>query len=370
MLDIKLKLKPGHTLEREWMKPSPLKTLFWNVTYACNYSCPLCFTDAGKPSPDELNTNEAYQAIEKIHAAGVHDLIISGGEPFLREDMVDILIKMADFGISARIASNGSLLNNEILQRLKNETLTKSFQISLDCAEPEIYQKFHGKTAAAFDEIIGRLRQIHKLQFHTTISVRLMPGTLAGIPGLLELAAKEDWSTVTIHIPVNTNRVRDGFPQETDFLSLLSPVFEAFCELPQHWLIETYIPWAQYHPVIDSLPPSLRVIHRGCRAGRDRLTINPTGNLSPCVCLDVPEAHVGNIRHDDLVDVFQKSEICDILRHPVAHGICTDCGNVMICGGGCRAAAFAMTQQLDADDMSCPVWKRRAGKKSQTFGHI
>jgi len=37
MLDIKLKLRPGHTSERAWLEPSPLRQLFWNITYACNY---------------------------------------------------------------------------------------------------------------------------------------------------------------------------------------------------------------------------------------------------------------------------------------------------------------------------------------------
>jgi MoaA/NifB/PqqE/SkfB family radical SAM enzyme len=84
MLDIKLKLKPGHTSERAWMEPSALKTLFWNVTYACSYRCPICFTDGGRAHPEELTTAEALEVVEKAHKAGVRDILISGGEPFER----------------------------------------------------------------------------------------------------------------------------------------------------------------------------------------------------------------------------------------------------------------------------------------------
>jgi len=360
MLDIKLKLKPGHTSEREWMKPSPLKTLFWNVTYDCNYRCPLCFTDAGERRHGELTTEEAFLTIQKIHEAGVHDVIISGGEPFIRTDMADILEKMAEFGISARIASNGSLLTEAILSRLKRTTLTKSFQISLDTIDPDSYERFHNASPGTFGRVMDTLELIREYGFHTTVSVRVLPETLSGITRLLDLAVTKGWSTVTLHIPVLTRRVRNVFPVGTDVISLLKPVFEQFCSLPKKWLIETYIPWAEFHPGIIKLGGQVRMIYRGCRAGRDRLTINPTGMISPCVCLDVPEAYIGNIRQDSLLDVFSRSELCDMMRHPPDYGICEDCPNEAKCGGGCRVMAYALSGRLDGPDLSCPV-RRRIG---------
>lgn len=360
MLDIKLKLKPGHTSERAWMDPSPLRTLFWNVTYACDYRCPICFTDGGSAHPDELTTAEALEAVRKAHAAGVGDILISGGEPFQREDLLEILSCMAEHGITARIASNGSLLTADLLSRLRRETLTRSFQISLDTIDPLTYAEFHRTPIDALPRVLEVLRLIKEQGFHTTVSIRLTPLTLPGIPRILDLAESEGWSTVTIHCPLHTRRISESFQQDEDVLSLLGPALEMFCANREHWLIETYIPWAEYHPVMQRLEKSIRVIHRGCRAGRDRLTINPTGWLSPCVCMDLPEAYVGNIRTDSLSDVFQNSHACDIFRHPEKYGICDGCPNLMRCGGGCRAAAFAVCGRLDGQDESCPVWKRRA----------
>ena len=138
MLDVKLKLKPGHAAERSWMAPSTLRQLFWNVTYACNYRCAICFTDAGRAHPDELTTQEALALVDAAHEAGVEDIIMSGGEPFMRKDLADILARMAEVGITARIASNGSLLSDAVLDRLRGETLTKSFQVSLDTLDPAL----------------------------------------------------------------------------------------------------------------------------------------------------------------------------------------------------------------------------------------
>jgi len=360
MLDVKLKIKPGHTSERSWMEPSPLKQLFWNVTYACNYHCPICFTDAGDSPPDELTTQEAIDVIDRAHAAGVRDIIISGGEPFVREDILELLAHMAELGITARIASNGSLLTDELLRRLQSETLTKSFQISLDTLDAHLYGEIHGTGPDALNSVLQVLRRIQEFGFHTTVSVRLAPRTLPGIPQLIDRACEEGWSTVTIHWPLHTRRIGGAFPQETDFLSLLSPVFDHFCALPKRWLIETYIPWAQYHPLMQRLSRKIRIVHRGCRAGRDRLTIGPSGWLSPCVCLDVPAAYVGNVRRDDLADVFRNAPVCRMFRRPWEYGICTDCPNVATCGGGCRATAFVLSGRLDGPDRSCPLRRSNA----------
>ena len=359
MLDVKLKLTPDHTSERIWMAPSPLRTLFWNTTYACNFNCGICFENAGRFSSDELTTQEAMDMFKDAHSAGVENIIVSGGEPFMRKDLVDILAYMAKLGLNARIASNGSMLTDEILKRLRDETLAKSFQISLDTLDPDLYSKLHGVSPDMLKNVLNILQHIKKLGFHTTVSTRLTPQTLPGIPQLLDRACDEEWGTVTIHFPLLTGRCSDAFPQDTDFLTLLEPAFEHFLALPKRWLIEMFIPWAQYHLIAGRLEERIKVVYVGCRAGRDRLTINPCGDISFCVCLDVPEFYLGNIRQDSLSDVFQNSQICDMMRHPESHGICNDCSNVMTCGGGCRVAAYAITGRLDGQDESCPVYKNR-----------
>jgi radical SAM protein with 4Fe4S-binding SPASM domain len=307
--------------------------------------------------------------VDSAHAAGVRDIIVSGGEPFARGDIVRILAHMADLGMTARIATNGSLLTNELLAELRRDTLTKSFQVSLDTLDPDIYSSIHGAPPETLDSVLDALRSMGEHGFHTTVSVRLSPETLPGIPALLDRAHEEGWATVTVHCPLHTRRTADVFPQDADVLSILAPVFDHFLSLPERWLVETYIPWAQYHPGMRALEDRVRVVHRGCSAGRDRLTINPTGWISPCVCLDVPEACVGNVRSDGLLDAFQNSPVCKMFREPWQHGICADCNLVETCGGGCRAAAFAGTGRLDGLDPSCPVRKGRESLRTAGVRH-
>jgi radical SAM protein with 4Fe4S-binding SPASM domain len=360
MLDVKLKLRQGHASERVWMTPSALRQLFWNVTYACNHRCAICFTDAGTAHPDELTTQEALALVEAAQDAAVGDIIISGGEPFMRPDMADILTRMAEVGITARIASNGILLSDKLLDRLRDRTLTRSFQVSLDTLEPALYAELHGTRPEALAEAQAGLKRVQEHGFHTTVSVRLGPRTLPGIPQLLDRALEEGWATVTVHCPLHTGRAGGAWPQDADVLTILEPVLDHFAALPERWLVETYIPWAPYHPVMKRLEERVKVVHRGCTAGRDRLTVQPNGAISPCVCLDAPEACLGDARRDALPDIFRDSPICAMLRRPQEHGVCSECPNVEVCGGGCRAAAFVLSGRMDGQDTACPVWRARA----------
>jgi len=360
VLDVKFKIKPGHTSERDWMESSPLKTLFWNLTYACNLDCPVCFTDAGRRGDDELTSAEALTVTDRIGRAGVRDVLISGGEPFLRPDLFDILTGLSRHGIALRIATNGTLISDDALTRLKNETLVKSFQVSLETTDAAVYAQVHRTPAGMFDTVKANLAKIQNAGFHTTASVRLMPATLPGLPKVLDLAYKAGWPTVTVHFPVHLGRVGECFPQDEDMLGKLEPAFEHFAGLPSHWLIETYIPWAEYHPAVRRREARVRFVHRGCRAGRDRLTIGPDGSLTPCVCMDVPEARIGNVRTDDLETVFRDATVCRIFRSPREHGLCIDCPHLANCGGGCRAAALSLTGRIDGMDASCPVRKSLA----------
>jgi len=357
MLDVKLKIRPGHNDGRDWMAPSQLRMLFWNVTRACNFGCPICFASGGQPEADELTTAEAKAMLRQAKAAGVGDIIISGGEPFMRGDFLELLAFMAEQGTTARIASNGTLLTDQMLKHLRSETLTTSFMISLDTLDPALFAQMHGTGTEMHAAALRALGHIRDNGFHTTVSARLTARTLPGLPALVERAAEKGWATVSLQWPVRAGRTEDVWAPGADGLALLEPVFEHFLSLPSHWLIENYAPWARYHPVMRRLEERTQVAHVGCGAGRSFLVIEPSGRVVPCLCLDVPEAYVGSVREHDLADMFQCSPVCRMMRQPREHGICVDCEEVHICGGGCRASAFALTGRLDGLDPNC--WPRR-----------
>ncbi len=354
MLDLKLKFGNGHTSERSWMTLSGLRQLVWNATYACNFRCGLCFERGGEAAPDELTTDEVRRLFARAADIGVRDVIVSGGEPFLRPDLPDVLADLGARGLTARIATNGSLLTPDLLRRLRRETRVLSFQVSLDTLDPDAYAEVHGVAASFRDRALSALSWIREAEFHTTVSARVTPRTLPGLPALLDRAAAEGWATVTLHLPLFTGRASGLRSGEADPMAAVEPALEHFAGLPDAWLVETYIPWAEHHPAMRRVARRIRIVHRGCSAGRDRLTIHPRGDLSPCVCLESPEASCGNVRRDDLAAAYREARPCAVLRAPWEHSVCADCAHVRTCGGGCRAAAIAAGGGLTGPDPACP----------------
>lgn len=369
MLDVKLKLRPGHVNDKEWMKALEVRRMGWNVTHSCNFGCRVCYSNSGSPAPGELTTREARDMILQAHDFGVTRFIISGGgEPFARPDMIELLAYMGKLGIDALIATNGTLLTRDMVTRLREETLAKSYQISLDTLDRERYARFHGVPAEMLDRALRTLDYIQEAGFHTTVSTRPTPMILPGIPDLLDLALRQGWPTVTIHCSLPIGRSEDVWPAHTDMLSLLEPVFEHFLQLPEHWVVQMSIPWAGYHPVTHALSERVRVALKGCNACRDCMCIDANGDVLPFSCIDWDEYRLGNIRHKRLADLYEQSSVPDVMKRPWEYGICTDCEYVRECGGGCRARAIAEGGRIDALDMSCPVRQSIIARK-RTLAH-
>ena len=97
---------------RSGLAPMPLR-YFFELTYRCNLNCPYCYVGNDRVK-DELTTDEWYKIIDQIPWYSFVTLV--GGEPLVRKDFVDILMKTSKktFG-KLNVVSNGILINDEII---------------------------------------------------------------------------------------------------------------------------------------------------------------------------------------------------------------------------------------------------------------
>ena len=110
----------------------------WEITNLCNLRCRHCYVGAGEKISKELTTKEALDLIAELDRIGVLDITISGGEPFLRRDIWQIIQEIKKREIPFIIYTNGTLLNKQRIQRLV-ETDVDSISISLNGAKPETH---------------------------------------------------------------------------------------------------------------------------------------------------------------------------------------------------------------------------------------
>lgn len=103
----------------------------WEITHKCNYHCSYCiFSCNGIDVTGELTTEECYHVIDELVKHGYKHLKITGGEPFLRKDIIDIL-KYASKYMITDISTNASLITKELVSEL-NQIPLKMIHVSLD----------------------------------------------------------------------------------------------------------------------------------------------------------------------------------------------------------------------------------------------
>lgn len=118
----------------------PILSLRITITNKCNENCLYCHHDGMDDSQEEMNADEIYRICEIAKNIGVRKIRISGGEPLIRKDIVEIVSKIASLDFDdISITSNGTLLG-KYAKDLKEAGLNR-VNISLDTLNPETYKK-------------------------------------------------------------------------------------------------------------------------------------------------------------------------------------------------------------------------------------
>ncbi|MEE9198203.1 MAG: radical SAM protein [Dehalococcoidia bacterium] len=119
----------------------------WNITRRCNLHCAHCYMDAtDRADPEELDTNAAFGVVDQLADYGVPVLLLSGGEPLARPDVLEIAGYAISRGLRTVLSTNGTLITPEMAHRLK-ETGFAYIGVSIDGPEP-INDKFRGSRGA------------------------------------------------------------------------------------------------------------------------------------------------------------------------------------------------------------------------------
>ncbi|MGB7573231.1 MAG: radical SAM protein [Thermodesulfobacteriota bacterium] len=97
----------------------PFTFVQWLATYNCNLRCPYCEASAGKPSENELTTEEVKGLVDDLSDMGVKRFLISGGEPLLRSDLMEIMKYANRHHLELGLVTNGFFVEdrwNELRQ--------------------------------------------------------------------------------------------------------------------------------------------------------------------------------------------------------------------------------------------------------------
>ncbi|MEA2101091.1 MAG: radical SAM protein [Thermodesulfobacteriota bacterium] len=306
--------------------------LAWEITKACNLNCLHCRASAGKNKPpDELSTSEGFNFLEELKHAGTKMVILTGGEPLIRDDIFELAEYGTSLGLRMTLATNGSLVNKDIAAKIRESGIQR-VSVSLDGTTSEIHDRFRGMPGA-FNDALRGISCLEKadcpFQINTTVAA-MNVHQMDEFPAFVESLGAMAWHVFFL---VPTGRGHDLEPAHIDqYRAMLSGFYQVYMDAR----IECKATCApQFYRILAEKGQKVKT--KGCLAGTGFGFVSSTGVVQPCGFLQIP---CGNIRQESFADIWTGSKTLTMLRDPnKLKGKCRSCTYRDVCGG-CRARAY------------------------------
>ncbi len=330
----------------------------WEMTTACNLRCIHCHTSGGKPTADELTTDEAKLLLEQLaEIKEFRMMAFTGGEPLVRKDLFELLSYSKSLGFTNTIATNATLIDESIARRLHDCGVVIA-AVSLDGFDAATHDMVRG-SSGSFDAAVRGMNALRRAGILLHINITAMEYNMNQMEPLITLVNDLQASILLMYQLVPVGRGR-GIQQAALDLSANEKLirFMAKTQSTANAIMEP-VAGPQYWPFLLSRQgirdgPLLRlaeVVFHGCSAGRGFVYIKPNGDVWPCPFI---EMSCGNVRQAPFQNIWRTSSVLEHLRERETRlkGRCGECQYRRLCGG-CRGRAWAVSGDYLAEDPSC-----------------
>lgn len=333
--------------------------IVWNITKACNFKCIHCYENAGKKADDELTTDEIIEGIDKLSRLGVASIAFSGGEPTVHSGIIDLIKHASEDGMYVSMATNG--FKTAKIERAKEfaDAGLLFVQISLDGLNPETHDNFRG-VPNSWNRAVQSIKNFLELGVFVEVSTTVTQENYDEIPRMIDFMRElgVEWFMLYNFIPTGSgSEVRDLDLTPKQRNELLKLIYEEngkgnmqiLSTAPQFADVavsmendSNLVPTHFFNPEYTN--PAMKELADfvgGCGAGRFYMNVEPNGDMFPCVFFPHDDIlKLGNIKDDDLEDIWVNSELLLQLRDKdLLASHCGVCESRYICGG-CRARAY------------------------------
>ncbi len=341
-------------------EPNTPRMIAWEVTRRCNLNCIHCRASADNKIPEgELSTREALDFLDHLAGWAKPVIILTGGEPLLREDVFELAAQGTALGLRMVMAPNGTLVTAEAAKRMKDSGI-KRVSISLDGAARETHDQFR-QVDGAFQGALRGIEELRRAGVEFQVNTTITRKNLSEIPALLDFSVHLGAAAHHFFLLVPTGRGKDLVDQSIDaveYEKVLNWLYDQREKAPIH-IKATCAP--HYYRImrqrarqegkkISYESHGLDAVTRGCLGGISFCFISHVGQVQPCGYL---ELSAGNLRQTPFREIWERSELFLKLRNFDDYkGKCGVCEYRKVCGG-CRARAYEATGDVLAEEPLC-----------------
>lgn len=346
--------------------------VIWETTRACDLACKHCRAEAvASRHPLELSTEEAKAMMRSVRRFGRPLFVLTGGDPLKRPDTVELVRYGTSLGLRVAMTPSGTpLMTREVITELAEAGLSR-LAVSLDGSTAQIHDEFRGEPGS-YAWTLRMIRTAKELGLSTQINTTVTRYNVDDFERLIALMSDLGISLWSIFFLVPTGRASpDDIASPEEFERIFHRMYDLSKSAPfdikstaaphfRRVVLQRQVAERRARERTDRPEPLTAGIGfsladgvgraRGVNDGNGFLFVSHTGELYPSGFLPLT---VGNVRRDDLVEIYRNHELFRALRDPDRlKGKCGVCEYRTICGGS-RARAYAMTGDPLAAEPFC-----------------
>lgn len=326
------------------------------ITNRCNLRCKYCgfFTSASDVGQD-LPKEEWLKFFEELNRCAVIKVTISGGEPFCREDLMELIEGIVRSRMRFNILSNGTLITDEMAAFLASTGRCNGVQVSIDGSTSITHDAFRGK--GNFLKAMEGIQVLQKYHLLVPVRVTIHRRNVRDLEGVARLLLEE------VGLPgFSTNSAsymglcRQNAEQVQLTVEERSLAMETLLKLNKKYNGRIS---ASAGPLADGrrwlMMENARQEGKGsipnlsylgsCHKPMNAIAVRADGIMVPCSLISHIE--LGRINQDDLQEVWQNHPELERLRE--RHNIplsdfefCRGCDYINYCSGGCPVLAYTI----------------------------
>lgn len=325
--------KVNYTGRADFIHADKLNELWIHTNNSCNLTCSHCLVNSSPGEDKGLSTEAIKRVIDEAVILGTLRFYFTGGEPFMRKDIFELIDYVCNHKESELIIlTNGTLLKGEIIERLQkcNKELLK-IQISLDGSRPEINDPLRGK--GSFDLIVEGIKNIVEAGYSPTVTTVVTNSNIEDIQETTKLLALLGVKTQHLLWAHKRGRITDNgnnsIPPIDKVIEVTKRVKVVACE--SGISVDNY---DSYKFRANSNRGTRYDLGNACY---DSLCIYSNGDVYPSASFAGYEGlKCGSILDSPLREIWENSNMSKAFRNATLQNKekCKECHIKFICGGG------------------------------------
>lgn len=330
------------------------KTCVFEATLACNLQCRHCGSRAGRPRPDELTAEEASQVFRDLAALGCERVTISGGEPTMRGDWLELVSSASEAGLRVGIITNALKFDFEAACEAKKRGLG-AVGLSVDGPSAKIHDMIRGKVGH-FERLKRAMADCRRAEVPFAVVTFVHQNNIEALEEMYEMIRDQGAFAWQVQMGTEMGNMKDNrdlLVSPKQLLRLQSTLARLIKRGELRIDISDSIGYHGHHEhILRAHPQQGRKPGRftGCPAGMRVVGIESNGNVKGCLSImagynEEGQSFVeGNVRERSLVDIWNDPNAFAYNRQwqlDDLGGFCRTCKNATLCRGGCRAKMTA-----------------------------